>query len=450
MRTSPDLVHLFIGLASAVLLSRIAGRIAIRLRQPPVVAEIAAGVLMGPTVLHGVVGEFLFPMDIRPLLSAVANIGLALFMFGVGLHLRPTDLAGQLRTAGIVTAGATVPVFLFGTGLALLLTSGSPGGASAASTLFLGLALSITALPVLARILVDRGLTGTREGTVAMATAAMVDVLAWVALAALAGLVSNGRAIVLLFVPYLLLMLVVVRPLLARTSWRPGPPALIVGALLSAAATEAMGTHLIFGALLFGIVVPRDHGNCAGDNETSAAPAATAPSALDRLRESAEQTSALLMPAFFVLSGLSVDLSGLDVHRLVELALIMVVAVVGKAGGTYAAARIGRLPARSAGMLAILMNTRGLTELVVLSVGLQLGLINQGLYSIMIVMTLVTTAMTGPLLTLLDRGAPAGLPVSDDRGVTHQDLPLAHGQGVQGVSERQVDSPGPDSVVAER
>ncbi|MEU0744275.1 cation:proton antiporter [Streptomyces sp. NPDC006134] len=430
MSTSPDLVHLFTGIASAVLLSRIAGRIAVRLRQPPVVGEIAAGVLMGPTVLHGAVGAFLFPVDIRPVLSAVANIGLALFMFGVGLHLRPADLSGQLRTAGIVAVGATAPVFLLGTGLALLLTSGSPGGASAATVVFLGLALSITALPVLARILVDRGLTATREGTVAMASAAVVDVLAWVALAALAALVSDGRAVVLLFVPYLLLMLVVVRPLLARTARRPGPPVLIVGALLSAAATEAMGMHLIFGALLFGLVVPRGHENSAGGTGTSAAPAAPAPSALGRLRESAEQTSALLMPAFFVLSGLSVDLGGLDGRGLAELALIMVVAVAGKTGGTYAAARIGRLPARSAAVLAALMNTRGLTELVVLSVGLQLSLIDQDLYSIMVVMALVTTAMTGPLLTLLDRRAPAGPPVPDDRGDTRRVLPLAHDQGV--------------------
>ncbi|MFJ9033376.1 cation:proton antiporter [Streptomyces sp. NPDC102274] len=422
MSTSPDLVHLFIGIASAVVLSRIAGRIAVRLRQPPVVGEIAAGVLMGPTVLHGVVGELLFPTDIRPMLSAVANIGLALFMFGVGLHLRPTDLSGRLRATGIVAVGATAPIFLLGTGLALFLTPESPGGDSAASVMFLGLALSITALPVLARILTDRGLTGTLEGTVAMASAAAVDVLAWIALAALTALVSDGRAIVLLFVPYLLFMLVAVRPLLARTAWRPGALALIVGALLSAAATEAMGMHLIFGALLFGLVVPRDRGNSADGTETSAAPVAAAPSALDRLRESAEQISALLMPAFFVLSGLSVDLSGLDVHGLVELVLIMVVAVVGKTGGTYAAARIGRLPARSAAMLAVLMNTRGLTELVVLSVGLQLGLLDQDLYSIMVVMALVTTAMTGPLLTLLDRRAPAGPPVSGDRGDTGHEL----------------------------
>ncbi|GAB2451283.1 cation:proton antiporter [Streptomyces incanus] len=145
------------------------------------------------------------------------------------------------------------------------------------------------------------------------------------------------------------------------------------------------------------------------------------------------------------------DLSGLDVHGLVELVLIMVVAVVGKTGGTYAAARIGRLPARSAAMLAVLMNTRGLTELVVLSVGLQLGLLDQELYSIMVVMALVTTAMTGPLLTLLDRRAPAGPPVSGDRGDTRRELgspaepwtagPALHRQSRRGTGDARPREP---------
>ncbi|MEV7423373.1 MULTISPECIES: cation:proton antiporter [unclassified Streptomyces] len=413
MSTSPDIVHLFTGIAAAVALSRVAGRLAVRLRQPPVVGEIAAGVLIGPTVLHGAVGGFLFPTDIRPLLLAVADIGLALFMFGVGLHLRPAELAKQSRATAVVTVGATVPVFLLGTGLGAVLPPGGSGGRSTASVVFLGLALSVTALPVLARILSDRGLTRTLEGTVAMASAAVVDVLAWAGLAALTAVVSDGRAIVLLFVPYLLFMLLVVRPLLARTARRPGPLALIVGALLSAAATEAMGMHLIFGALLFGLVVPRDQEDLDGGDGTGAGPAG-APSALGRLRESAEQISSLLMPAFFVLSGLSVDLSRLDVRGVGELVLVIAVAVVGKTGGTYAAARIGRLPARSAAVLPVLMNTRGLTELVVLSIGLQLGLLDQDMYSIMVVMALVTTAMTGPLLALLERRTPSGPPEPED------------------------------------
>lgn len=252
------------------------------------------------------------------------------------------ELAKQSRATAVVTVGATVPVFLLGTGLGAVLPPGGSGGRSTASVVFLGLALSVTALPVLARILSDRGLTRTLEGTVAMASAAVVDVLAWAGLAALTAVVSDGRAIVLLFVPYLLFMLLVVRPLLARTARRPGPLALIVGALLSAAATEAMGMHLIFGALLFGLVVPRDQEDLDGGDGTGAGPAG-APSALGRLRESAEQISSLLMPAFFVLSGLSVDLSRLDVRGVGELVLVIAVAVVGKTGGTYAAARIGRL-----------------------------------------------------------------------------------------------------------
>ncbi|MEU9042863.1 MULTISPECIES: cation:proton antiporter [unclassified Kitasatospora] len=172
-----------------------------------------------------------------------------------------------------------------------------------------------------------------------------------------------------------------------------------------AAATEVMGLHLIFGALLFGLITPRSP---AGSPEH------------DRLRETVDQSASLMMPAFFVLSGLAVDLRGLDWQRLLELILIVVTAVAGKMGGTYAAARLSRLPARSAAVLATLMNTRGLTELVLLSVGLHLGLLSQDLYSLMVVMALVTTAMTGPLLVLLERTEPpsqawAGTEPRDER-----------------------------------
>ncbi|MEU9046535.1 MULTISPECIES: cation:proton antiporter, partial [unclassified Kitasatospora] len=255
--SSHDLVRLFVGLAAAVLLSRLAGRLAIRLRQPPVVGEIAAGVLIGPTLLGGAVGSLLFPEGVRPLLTGVADLGLALFMFGVGLHLEPSSLRRQARTAGAVSLGATLPAFVLGAGLGLLLTDGGSNGHRMATVVFLGLTLSVTALPVLARILADRGLAASREGAVAMASAAVVDVLAWGALAAVTAMVSDGQAGILLFVPYLLLMLLVVRPLLARSPRRPGAPVLIAGALLSAAATEVMGLHLIFGALLFGLITPR-------------------------------------------------------------------------------------------------------------------------------------------------------------------------------------------------
>ncbi|WP_030269235.1 cation:proton antiporter [Streptomyces sp. NRRL B-24484] len=387
--TSFQVQLVFIDLALIFVLARGLGRLAALLRQPPVVGEIIAGILLGPTLFHGELAATLFPADIRPLLTGVSYVGVALFMFLVGLELD----AGALRGTGRITAGAvvgsTLVPFALGILLALSALRSHEGKHGTAFAVFIGLSVSVTAFPVLARVLADRNLARTALGGIALSTAAVVDVLAWVALAAVQAVVSGGSHHwrVLLFLPYLLAMFLVVRPLLRRL---PGPVpfvAAVAGTLVSAAATEAMGMHFIFGAFLFGAVIPR-----------------RTPASRVALHERTGQITALLMPVYFVVAGLQVDLGGLDLAQLGILGLILLTAVLGKVGGTYLGVRTQRLPARPAVALAVLMNTRGLTELVVLGVGLQLGLLDRDLYSLMVVMALVTTAATGPLIARIHRG----------------------------------------------
>nr|AEU17895.1 putative Na/H antiporter [Streptomyces antibioticus] len=382
--TSFQVQLVFADLALIFGLAQGLGRLAVLVRQPPVVGEIIAGVLLGPTLFHGQLAARLFPADIRPLLTGVSYVGVALFMFLVGLELD----AGALRGRGRITAGAvvgsTVVPFALGILLALSALRSHEGQHGAAFVIFIGLSVSVTAFPVLARVLADRGLAGTTLGGIALSTAAVVDVLAWAALAAVQAVVSGGSHHwrVLLFLPYVLAMFLVVRPLLRRL---PGSVPFVVavaGTLLSAAATEAMGMHFIFGAFLFGTVIPRR----------------STPASRVALHERTSQITALLMPVYFVVAGLQVDLGGLDLAQLGSLCLILLTAVLGKIGGTYLGARTQHLPPRPAVALAVLMNTRGLTELVILGVGLQLGLLDRNLYSLMVVMALVTTAATGPLI----------------------------------------------------
>jgi Kef-type K+ transport system membrane component KefB len=268
--------------------------------------------------------------------------------------------------------------------------------------LFVGTAMSVTAFPVLARILTDRGMHRTRIGGTALASAAIDDVLAWSLLAVVAAIAgAGGQPLRLLLAPvYAGVMFGLVRPLLRQLAdvyqrrGRLTPNVLAVtlaGLLLSSYATDWMGVKYIFGAFLFGVVMPRE----------GAAAAVLREEILNRL----EQVSVLvLLPVFFVVSGLSVNLSSVGLSGLVELCLILLVAVVGKFAGAFAGARLAGVPGRPAGVLATLMNTRGLTGIVILSVGLQLHILDQSLYSLMIVMAIVTTVMAGPLLHFLYPG----------------------------------------------
>ncbi|GAA3150616.1 hypothetical protein GCM10010521_42860 [Streptomyces rameus] len=411
--TSHQVQLLFVDLALILFLARGLGQLATRLQQPAVVGEILAGVLLGPTLLHGAISDTLFPSDVRPLLTGLANVGVALFMFGVGLELDGAALRGRGRTTAGAVLGSTLVPFALGLVLALYLAGDHAPHNRTAFVVFVGLAVSVTAFPVLARILTDRGLSTTTVGGLALATAAAVDVVAWAALAAVQAGVGGGSGHwkVALTLPFLGAMVVVVRPLLRRLFVPAGRPVeftsqhlalVLILALLSAAATEAMGMHFIFGAFLCGTVMPR----------------AGAETLREEIHRRTGQVTAILLPVYFVVAGLNVDLSGLDGGMLIDLGLIFAVAVVGKFGGTYLGARSQRLQPRPAAAVAVLMNTRGLTELVILGVGLELGLLDGSLYSLMVVMAVVTTAMTGPLLSRVYREPVEIPPVTARRKTT--------------------------------
>ncbi|MGX1915371.1 cation:proton antiporter [Streptomyces phaeochromogenes] len=400
---------LLLGLAAIVLLARMLGVLARRLGQPAVIGEVLAGIALGPTFFDGALSDTLFPADIRPLLSALAAVGIVVFMFIVGLEADAALLRGNGILATTVSFSSIVVPFGLGVLLALYLVDDYGTDDKTAFLLFMGIAMSITAFPVLARILTDRQMTHTPLGAMAVACAAIGDVLAWVLLAAVVAVSGPAGAEqwrMLLAVPYLLAMLFVVRPLLHRYAARRPELRLtptvftwiLAGLLLSAAATEWVGLHYIFGAFLFGAILPG--------------------TGTERLRTQVhdrlgQMTGTLLLPVFFLVSGLQVDLSKLDMSSLGALALILFVAVGGKFIGAYTAARLNRMPPQQSAALATLMNTRGLTELIVLNVGLQLGFLGQDLYSLMVAMAVITTAMTGPLLNWI-----LGRPKTDDAEAT--------------------------------
>jgi Kef-type K+ transport system membrane component KefB len=395
--TAHQVGQMLLALAVIIMLARLFGLLARRIGQPPVIGEIVAGILVGPTLFGTHVSNALFPKEIGGALAGLANVGLVLFMFIVGYELDHTLVRGKERIAVSVSAGSIVLPFSLGAGLATWLAANHGVTRVLPFALFLGAAMSVTAFPVLARILTDRGMHRITVGGLALASAAVDDVIAWTLLAVVVTIGGSGtdQWHVAFAVPFVLVMFLVVRPLLRRlaeayrVAGRLTPSVLatiLTGLLLSCYATEWMGVHFIFGAFLFGAIMPR-----------------TGAQALrQEILERLEQVSVLLLlPVFFFLSGLKVDLSKVDLRGFVELLLILLVAIAGKFAGAYFGARLQGVRNRQAGVLATLMNTRGLTEIVILTVGLQLGILDGKLFSLMVVMALVTTVMAGPLLTLI-------------------------------------------------
>ncbi|ARF64877.1 cation/H(+) antiporter [Streptomyces violaceoruber] len=394
-----------VGVALVLLAAFLFSAAAQRVRQPAVMGEIVAGIALGPSLLGLLPGDLpglLFPPAARPYLEVLAQLGLVLFMFGVGYQLSLSHVKGVGRHIALVSFSSVALPFVMGATLAVLLypwldksqlkTDGMLGPA-----LFLGAAMSITAFPVLARIIIERGLQKHRVGAVALVSAAIQDVIAWTVLAAVvtvvsvSGLWSLGRTVVGA-VAFGLVLVLVVRPALAwvlapARPWAGNAPTVHVvlcsGLLASAWVTDEIGLHAVFGAFLFGAVAPRRHID------------ATAPEVPERI----DQTSLLLLPVFFTVTGLSVDLAGLGAQGLVMVLATVAVACAGKFLGALGAARLSGSGGRESTVLGILLNARGLTELVVLNVGLSLGALDSRLFTAMVVMALLTTLMTGPLLS---------------------------------------------------
>ncbi|BCB84583.1 cation:proton antiporter domain-containing protein [Phytohabitans suffuscus] len=397
------LTAVLLGIAVVLVVGALLGRLAQRLGQPPVIGEIAAGIMLGPSLLGLLPGDLpaqLFPADARAYLSVISQVGLLLFMFVVGWEFGGHVAAPRRGTAAVVSVSSVVLAFGLGVLLARLLypnhsvVDGRPVDRTA-FCLFLGVAMSITALPVLARILVDTGMLRTGVGALALASAAVDDVLAWCLLALVVAIVtSDGMgefvATVALAAAYVALLALVVRPLLRAVVPRmlrgASAPYLAVGiaagVFASAVATTLIGIHAIFGALAFGLVMPRE-------------PAAAL---RERVVTPLRHAGVLLLPLFFVVTGLGVDLGALTGWQWLELVAVLVVACAGKLIGATGSARLCGMPWPEARALGILMNTRGLTELIVLSVGVSLAVLDGPMFTMMVIMALVTTAVAGPLL----------------------------------------------------
>lgn len=397
--TEDPVTNFFLALGIMLGAANFFGAVARRMGQPTVVGEIFAGLLASPMMLSGAVGDAILPSSVKPLLAALANVGIATFMFIIGYEMDGSFLRGRRRTVLGLTAGSVLIPLAGGIAVSIPLAEDHAPGNRVAFILFVGVAMSVTAFPVLARILADRGLNQRAVGGITLAAAAAGDLIAWICLAgvvAFAGASGQWRAALLPV--YLILMLTVVRPLLARwlrAADRRGTtsttllPALIVGLMLSCAATEWLGIHFIFGAFAFGAVMPK-----------------AVPERIHvRVVEQIERAGFILLPLYFILAGTKVDLSGFDATTLGTLAAVIAVAIVTKAVGAYLGARLGGIPNGDALPIAILLNTRGLTEIVIVTVGLEMQLIDEKFYSMMVVMAVLTTAMTGPLLRLFGTGS---------------------------------------------
>ncbi len=398
---------LFLGQIVVILgVSRLLGWLLRRLGQPQVVGEMITGILLGHSVL-GVfapqVHDFLFPRGSLRFLNALSQIGVLLFMYLVGLELDRHVLRRRGRTALLTShASIALPMFL-GVALATIVfeTLAPPGVGFTPFALFLGAAMSVTAFPVLARVLAERRMQHTEAGTVAIASAAVDDVTAWCVLAVVVVIARAGSTSLPLWATlagiavHVGLMLGIARPLLARYAARVldrdgVTPALVavvvIVALASAWATEMLGVHALFGAFLAGIASPKDPRFMAGVKARFE-----------------DLMLVLLLPLFFAYTGLRANIALLHGGGAWATCVgITAVAVLGKLVGSAVAARVAGMPWRHAATVGALMNTRGLMELIILNVGLDLGVITPALFAMMVLMAIATTFMTTPLVDWLN------------------------------------------------
>jgi Kef-type K+ transport system membrane component KefB len=397
-------VRILMALGVVIAGSRLAGWAISRIGQPRVHGEILAGILLGPSLLGVLWPEalgYLFPQEIIGALRVLAQIGLVLFMFLIGLELDLAKLRGHGHKAVVISFTSIVVPILFGALLALWLYPRLGDGADRLGfTLFTGAAMAITAFPVLARVLQETGLQHTRVGVLTITCAAVDDVSAWCVLAVVVAVVqSSGFAdalrTVMLSALFLVAMLRIVRPMLRR--FGTAPLWLTICLALGAAwVTEMIGIHAIFGAFIAGTSMPR-----------------TAEVRQEVHRRLEPGVVTFLLPVFFVVVGLATRIDLLDTPYVWGVTLLVIAtAILGKWGGSMIAARVMGESWQDAAAIGILMNTRGLTELVILTVGLQLGVINTTLFTMGVLMALVTTLMATPLLALVSplyhRGMTAG------------------------------------------
>lgn len=397
------MVHILLALSVVIAFARAGGMLFRLLQQPAVVGEIVAGIMLGPSLLGHVwprAFAYLLPPAVAPFLDVLAQLGIILYMFLVGLELDPELVARQGRAAVAISHASIVTPFLLGTLLALLLYPqvAAAGVPFTGFSLFIGVSMSVTAFPVLSRILTDLGIQKTSLGIMALTCAAVDDVTAWCLLALVIGVVeAHGTGSLItaaMAVAYIVFMVVLVRPTVVRLTLRhentgrltQGMMALVfVLLLLSALATDLIGIHAMFGAFALGAVIPSE--------------SRLAHDMTDRLED---VLVVLLLPIFFAFTGLRTRIGLVNgLHAWLLCGLTIAVASVGKFGGSFVAARLTGFRWRDASALGVLLNTRGLAELIVLNIGLQLGVINPRVFAMLVVMSLVTTLATTPILRVI-------------------------------------------------
>src|SRR5215469_5876977 len=399
--------HVLLAVVVVIVAARAVGAIFRKLNQPPVMGEVLAGILLGPSFFGFIApfgASFLLPPQIAPYLAVISQVGVILYMFLVGLEL-DTDLLRQRTQASIAISHASMVVpFLLGAALALLLYPlfSTRNVSFTVFALFLGVAMSVTAFPVLARILTDRNMQKSPLGVLALACAAVDDVSAWCLLALVVGVIraQPGRVLltVALTIAFILFVLLVVkrgglwlvdRQMALGKTTRDMLAIVCVSLLLAGLTTEQIGIHAVFGAFLIGTVIPQE-------------------SALAHdIREKCEDlVVVLLLPVFFAFTGMRTQVGLLKEPRYwLFCLLIMVVASLGKFGGGYVAARWAGSHWREAASLGVLLNTRGLMELVVLNLGLDLGVLSPALFTMFVLMAVTTTLATTPILHALTKSA---------------------------------------------
>jgi Kef-type K+ transport system membrane component KefB len=381
-----------------------------RIGQQSVMGEMTAGILLGPSCLGWLAPDLflaLFPAASLTYLHILSQLGLLLFMFVIGMELDIATLRSRFGESLIISHSSIVFPYFLGVGFAYYSFDrfAAPHATFTMYALFMGIAMSITAFPVLARILKERGMTTTPIGSMALICAAINDVTAWCILPVVVA-ISKAESMagvvvtIVLTVVFVLFMLLLVNPILQRYYDRSlnkdnrGIAFIAIAIfvmLASALASEVIGIHALFGAFIAGAVLPRSR------------------SLRHNLTERLEEVSvSLLLPVFFALTGLRTNIGSLSDSTLwLTLGVVVLLAIVGKLFGSAIAARITGLTWHDSVSIGILMNTRGLMELIVLNIGYDLGVLNQQIFTILVFMALVTTFMTSPMLNLLERFSPS-------------------------------------------
>lgn len=414
---SEPLTILLLQIIVIMAFARLFGFLFKKIGQPAVIGEIVAGIVLGPSIVGAFfpeINHFLFPAASLGTLNFLSQIGLILFMFIIGMELDLKAIGKQAYAAVIISHASIIIPYTLGMGLAYFIYRDyAPAGTSFLSfALFMGIAMSITAFPVLARILQEKGLTRSRLGAMALTCAAADDLTAWCILAAVIALVKSGSSISVLYtiglaILYVLIMLKLVRPYLDRLSHvydnkekkrTPIIALLFVLLIVSSYVTSIIGIHALFGAFMAGVIMPSSF--------------SFRKIVIDKIED---VSIILLLPLFFVITGLRTQIGLINESAMwITFGWIILVAVAGKFGGSALAARMVGQSWKDSLSIGVLMNTRGLMQLIVLNIGYDLGILSPEIFAMMVLMALVTTFMTGPALDLINWLMPEKTAKSQD------------------------------------